>query len=1074
MKKKELIRTIGAGVALATAAGMVGCDTKTEANNPGTQTVTEEKTEQEESKTPIKEEEAVKEEEKKEDEKTTKKEDKKESVKGTYTNYDLTTYAEEKTGEVKNSDVGVYIRQEPTISSPSLGLLNDGTSVNVLGVSGDWYKVKANNDVGFVHSNYLAVAGLSYNYDSELEYKLGKRSRVTITNKVTQSPSPTTTNNSSNTGNATTNNNNNNNSNTTQKPSEKPEQKPSEKPEQKPEEKPSEKPEQKPEEKPEEKPMEVINAAPVITGEGGEFFVTPEGQPSGEFNLEILNLKATDAEDGDLTDKIEITYNDVDLAVPGNYTVCAQVTDSKGATSKISLSIKMKARDGHKPVINASNVTIMEGTPFDSSMLNYNAYDEEDGDLTSRVVVFPKNFNPVNPPVGEHEVILMVADNNGNSTEITVKLTVTPKPITPPVINAAPVLSGKDVEIVEGSEFDISMLGLKANDEEDGDITSDIEIVSNNVTTNVPGEYKVVARIEDSNGAVMQKAFKVTVKAKEIIPPVVINKAPSITASDVVLEQGEELTLAKLNAKATDPEDGDVTDKIKMVGELDTNVPGVYDVTLEVSDKEGATVKVTVKVTVNAKVVDEKPVITGKDITIRRGDTFSLAMLDIEAVDKEDGILMPEIVSNNVNPKKAGTYTVVVKAKDNSGQITTATFTVTVTAYNNIPVGTVQNPTVTIMQGETWNLSMHGIKFEDKEDGDISQSVVVTGNVDVNKPGTYPLTCTATDEDGANATIELKVIVKEKPNAIPVIMAEDITIKQGSKYDPSQHNAYATDTEDGNITNKITYTTDVNTAKPGTYTTTFKVIDSQQATVTYVAKVKVEAVAPTINCSNFTINEGEKFDYSMLNATAFDANGKNISSRLTFSGDVNTSVPNTYKVTVSVRDDYGFNSISFVNVTVKGVAKPNTYKINTAEFQSIARTEMYRLVNELRASVGSQRITPVAIAEQGSYEKAKHMIDNDYFSHAWNGVLWWEMPENASKYEDYPFAGENIVQFWIDPDKYYSEADVKAVAKQAFELWKGSHGHYLNMIENDYDQMGFSFYVSEDGCCDGVQQFLWN
>lgn len=68
------------------------------------------------------------------------------------------------------------------------------------------------------------------------------------------------------------------------------------------------------------------------------------------------NVTASDAEDGDLTAKIEITANDVDTTKAGTYHVMYKITDSKGAsaTKTITVTVKEKAQDA-KPSDNYSS-----------------------------------------------------------------------------------------------------------------------------------------------------------------------------------------------------------------------------------------------------------------------------------------------------------------------------------------------------------------------------------------------------------------------------------------------------------------------------------------------------------------------------------------------------------------------------------------------------------------------------------------------------------------------------------------------------------------------------------------------
>ena len=79
-------------------------------------------------------------------------------------------------------------------------------------------------------------------------------------------------------------------------------------------------------------------------------------------------------------------------------------------------------------------------------------------------------------------------------------------------------------------------------------------------------------------------------------------------------------------------------------------------------------------------------------------------------------------------------------------------------------------------------------------------------------------------------------------NRAPVIQAEDKTITVGDKFDPLK-DVTATDKEDGNITltKDNVIKNEVDTTKAGTYEVTYKVTDSQGASITKTIKVTVVA-----------------------------------------------------------------------------------------------------------------------------------------------------------------------------------------------------------------------------------------
>lgn len=81
-----------------------------------------------------------------------------------------------------------------------------------------------------------------------------------------------------------------------------------------------------------------INASDKILTVGDEF-------------VPLKDVTASDKEDGDITRKVEVLSNDVDVLRAGTYTVTYRVTDSKGASSTKTITVTVKGKDTQKPTI---------------------------------------------------------------------------------------------------------------------------------------------------------------------------------------------------------------------------------------------------------------------------------------------------------------------------------------------------------------------------------------------------------------------------------------------------------------------------------------------------------------------------------------------------------------------------------------------------------------------------------------------------------------------------------------------------------------------------------------------------
>ena len=72
----------------------------------------------------------------------------------------------------------------------------------------------------------------------------------------------------------------------------------------------------------------------------------------------------------------------------------------------------------------------------------------------------------------------------------------------------------------------------------------------------------------------------------------------------------------------------------------------------------------------------------------------------------------------------------------------------------------------TITVGEKFN-KLDGVSAIDFEDGNITDKIVVTGDVDTSKAGEYELTYEVTDKNGNKSSITVIITVEEKTSVEP-------------------------------------------------------------------------------------------------------------------------------------------------------------------------------------------------------------------------------------------------------------------------------------------------------------------
>ena len=267
---------------------------------------------------------------------------------------------------------------------------------------------------------------------------------------------------------------------------------------------------------------------------------------------------------------------------------------------------------------------------------------------------------------------------------------------------------------------------------------------------------------------------------------------------------------------------------------------------------------------------DEAPVIdiTG-DLIIKKGEKVNL-LSGVSAKDKEDGPLTNNIVVSGMDKldvNTPGEYTITYIVTDKLGNVTTINRIVKV---DGAPVITGAD-NVTIKVGSTFN-ELDGITAEDKEDGPLTNNIVVSGmdKLDLNTPGEYTIAYTVTDSIGNITTVNRIVNVVKRDDLI-IIGGGNITLKPSEieSFDPTSDlevvnvdsledltiNVKIIDGDNGQVVDEIT--------KPKSDTEkefiiSIDVTDIYGSTATAERVVTVTNYVPIINgLSEIVIKEGE-------------------------------------------------------------------------------------------------------------------------------------------------------------------------------------------------------------------------
>ncbi|HOO68116.1 MAG TPA: DUF5011 domain-containing protein, partial [Bacilli bacterium] len=259
-------------------------------------------------------------------------------------------------------------------------------------------------------------------------------------------------------------------------------------------------------------------------------------------------------------------------------------------------------------------------------------------------------------------------------------------------------------------------------------------------------------------------------------------------------------------------------------------------------------------------------------------------------------------------------------------------------------------PVLTLLGDSTVTIAV-GTEFEDPGytatddyDGDITSSVVRSGNVDISTAGEYEITYAVSDSAGNTTSITRKIVVEEyndldiSVGSILDSVTPSISLKganayclvKGTKY--VEPGAIATDNVDGDITDRISVTNKITGNLLGSFRVTYEVEDSAGNKAIAYRAVIVATECPDDTDENLTANNAPVITlvgktsvtitvgttYLDLGATAYDKEDGDITSKIiTDTSNVNTDSAGVYKVYFRVTDSDGTLSTAKRIVTVK-------------------------------------------------------------------------------------------------------------------------------------------------------------
>ena len=338
-----------------------------------------------------------------------------------------------------------------------------------------------------------------------------------------------------------------------------------------------------------------------------------------------------------------------------------------------------------------------------------------------------------------------------------------------------PTIDVEDITYIKlNSEFDLSS-GVTANDQEDGNITNKVTIYKRDFNVSRPGKYTLTYSVTDNDGNIITKDRKVVVYsesnylsdldwASAVSGWKKVNKDSAVNLSEKI----------KLNVN------GEIKEFDKGIGAA-TNAEIVYE--LDGNYTNFSTYLGTDKnyddnrTTIIFKIFADGEEVYSSDV-IRKDSEAEFVNLDVT------GVKELKLVADDADKNGLGDFASWADPK--------------VYTTNAKPELTIPKSLSTKL-GDEINLN-EAYSAIDTEDGDITDKVEVSGKVNFNKTGKYPITYKVTDSDGN------KVV---KTRTIAVVDMNDYSYLTDYDWNAAQYN-YTVPKKDISISGNTLRLTDEN------------------------------------------------------------------------------------------------------------------------------------------------------------------------------------------------------------------------------------------------------------------------
>lgn len=526
------------------------------------------------------------------------------------------------------------------------------------------------------------------------------------------------------------------------------------------------------------------NAAIGSSGTGGQapYVVTFNGSGSNDPDGSIVSYEWDFGNDRTATGPTPaaVTYTS-----PGTYTATLTVTDNQGATGVATREIIVTGAPNASPNAVINIVSAAGTIPLTVNLSGANSSDPDgsivsyEWDLGNGETATGPSVQAIYEEAGDYLVTLTVTDNQGATAVQTTTINVSEDP------NLSPTAEF-DADPISGSAPLAVTFDGSASSDVDGTIAGYAWNFGNGqngsgptppaVTYALPGTYTATLTVTDNRGATGTAVRTITVS-----PPPNQSPVPNVSAAP---SSGNAPLLVQLSSAGSSDADGAITGYSWNFGNGNSstspnpqavyNSPGVYTVSLTVTDNQGATAIQSTTVTVSP--ANQPPVPHIVATPLSGSAPLNVSVNGGGSIDPDGSIVSYSWTFGNgetatgalasTTYTSPGSYLIRLTVVDNRGTSRNITTTVVVGGINVQPIAVLSAlPT----SGPAPLLVQLGSAGSNDPDGSIISRTWDFGNgqtasgaatqVTYTVPGTYVVTLSVTDNRGAVGTATETIVV---------------------------------------------------------------------------------------------------------------------------------------------------------------------------------------------------------------------------------------------------------------------------------------------------------------------------